>query len=200
MKYEYLSVHPRQKEFLLFLCAIPQFISKNADGERDRPIEYLLGEFEVERWFIQGLGEKVDPESVMLISSASMSYDDLVGHTGDACKRAIDCKGDPTCDERTSLESPAFGHLYQLNLLIQGGKVEHGLYGICWHMGSAILHVVSQEMKGFRHSAFKRIPPPVYLDSGLLGLLEAEIARRMAASRGGVGAFPWSYHGWVERG
>jgi hypothetical protein len=111
----------------------------------------------VEHWFAQGLEKEVDAESAMLILSASMSYDHLVGHTGDACKK-VDCKGGLTCDEKMTLDTPAYGHLHALDSLIRDGRFENGASGICWHMGSAILHV-SQVVRGFCHPAFRKQPP-----------------------------------------
>jgi hypothetical protein len=90
-----LSIHPRQKEMLLFLCAVPQFISKNTHGEQYSPIRHLGYEL-VEHWFAQGLEEKVDAESAILILSAFMSHDHLVGHTDETCTK-VDCKGGLTC-------------------------------------------------------------------------------------------------------
>ena len=106
-----------------------------------------------------------------------MSLEHLVGHLEDSCKRGFEYKGGPTCNEKMRL-LPA-GHLYQFALLIEGARDGNGLYGICWHMASAILDVVPRETKGFVRSVLKHVAPRSIWSSDYREYCQQRLGKKM---------------------
>jgi hypothetical protein len=148
------------------MCVSQRFI-KTTHGERHRPIGVLFRArsdcgFGFDPWLIQGIADEKDLGSAMTLRiSAYMSFEHLVGHTGDHCE-SIDCKGGPTCDEKMWLFPRSKGHLFSFIKLIQEKGSDHGAYGICWHMGRALLNVLPAPVRqkiGFMHPALQRTTP-----------------------------------------
>ncbi|KAL2178988.1 uncharacterized protein P884DRAFT_111369 [Thermothelomyces heterothallicus CBS 202.75] len=140
-KFNYLTLHPIEKEILIHLCGLAQ-ASNISCGSRHHVWE-LYDSFN--GWFLRRMLREIDPASAILILSALVYMEQLTENT-------LDMMAIPP-------PAHAWGRLHHFVELMKNGQDTSGQYATCWHMARSILYVAKQATFGFIHSLFKTNPP-----------------------------------------